>query len=373
MNKNILIVQRRMTHYRVKLFDLMLVQLLSSGVQLDVIYGQAASFELSKKDSAELSWGIFLKNNYLLGERMCWQSIRPHFHRRDLVIVTQENKLLNNYTLLLGRRTFKLAFWGHGANLQALNPNSLKERFKRWTTNKVDWWFAYTNMSVGLVQQCGFPVERITDLENSVDTTELLYLQATITVADVLQLKQQLGIEEGQIGLYLGSLYAEKRLDFLFATALRLKQLAEDFHLLIVGDGPMRAQVEAFCASHSDWCHYVGIQKGRDKMLYLSLADVVLNPGLVGLGILDSFVAGVPMATTDCGLHSPEVAYLVNGVNGVMTANTLDAYVAAVGRILTDDRYAEGLRKNAQASAAHYTIENMANNFCAGILQALKA
>lgn len=371
--KTVLVIQRRMTHYRIKLFDLMREILLSEGVVLEVIYGQAASSEQAKKDSADLSWGIFLKNHYLFHGRLCWQSIGEHLTAKDLVIVTQENKLLNNYSLLFGRRNFKLAFWGHGGNLQATNPNGLKERFKRWTTNQVDWWFAYTSLSVGLVQQCGFPAQRITDLENAVDTTELLALQSTITEADLLPLKQQLGLGQGKVGLYLGSLYAEKRLDFLFAAALQIKQVVPDFHLLIVGDGPMREQVEAFCAQHAHWCHYVGIQKGREKMRYLSLTDVVLNPGLVGLGILDSFVAGVPMATTACGLHSPEVAYLVNGSNGVMTANTLDDYVAAVELILSDAAYAQTLRQNARASATHYTIENMANNFCTGILQALKA
>ncbi|MBM5572353.1 MULTISPECIES: glycosyltransferase family 4 protein [Deefgea] len=371
--KNVLVIQRRMTHYRIKLFDLMRENLVSQGVVLGVVYGQAAQSELSKRDSAELSWGTFAKNKYLLEGRLCWQSIGMHIAKSDLVIVTQENKLLSNYPLLLGRRHYKLAFWGHGGNLQAANPNSLKERFKRWTTNQVDWWFAYTQMSVGLVQQCGFPTERITDLENAVDTTELLEQQSTISSTEIDQLKQNLGINHGQVGLYLGSLYEEKRLDFLFAAAQRLKQQVPHFHLVIVGDGPMRPEVEVFCAAHPDWCHYVGIQKGRDKMLYLSLANVVLNPGLVGLGILDSFVAGVPMATTDCGLHSPEVAYLENGVNGVMTANTLEAYVAAVTRILSDEQYASQLKQSAKAAAAHYTIENMANNFCAGILQALKS
>ncbi len=361
-----------MTHYRIKLFDLMREQLRVAGVELHVVYGQAAPSEQSKKDSAELPWGNFSRNSYFLGERLCWQSIEPFLLGKDLVIVTQENKLLNNFALLLLPRRFKLAFWGHGGNLQASDPNALKERFKRWTTNKVDWWFAYTSLSVGLVRKCGFPADKITDLENAVDTTDLLELQSTVTTEDLSKIKAELGIGNGQVGLYLGSLYAEKRLDFLFDAALRIKALAPGFHLVIVGDGPMRAEVEAFCSKHAAWCHYVGVQKGRDKMRYLSLVDVVLNPGLVGLGILDSFVAGAPMATTDCGLHSPEVAYLENGVNGIMTANNLDDYVDAVVKVLNDENYAKSLRKNVRASAAHYTIENMANNFCAGILQALK-
>lgn len=362
-----------MTHYRVKLFDLMRAKLKSDGITLDVVYGQPTLSEKSKNDSADLAWGCFSRNCYFLNGRFCWQKVDLDVKSKDLVIVTQENKLLNNYPLIFGRRRFKLAFWGHGANLQSDKPNGLKERFKRWTTNRVDWWFAYTQFSVGLVQSCGFPPEKITDLENSVDTTEMLEFKSSISSVDVERLKEKLGIFSNKIGLYLGSLYVEKRLNFLFDIAVCLKSLLPDFHLVILGDGPMRPDVEAFCNEHSDWCHYVGIKKGREKMLYLSMANVVLNPGLVGLGILDSFVAGVPMATTDCGLHSPEVAYLENGINGVMTENNLDAYVLEVVRILTDDAYASNLRAGASAAAAHYTIENMADNFCAGILKALKA
>jgi hypothetical protein len=54
-------------------------------------------------------------------------------------------------------------------------------------------------------------------------------------------------------------------------------------------------------------------------------------PGLVGLVIIDNFVTQLPMFTTDNNnnIHSPEVSYLQNDVNGVMTANTLDDYVDA--------------------------------------------
>jgi hypothetical protein len=37
-----------------------------------------------------------------------------------------------------------------------------------------------------------------------------------------------------------------------------------------------------------------GMLKGQDKVQALACATVMLNPGLVGLGILDSFVWGCP-------------------------------------------------------------------------------
>ena len=368
--KHVVIVQRRLTSYRIRLFELMREKLAADGIELSLIVGSGTAAEEMKQDGGNLDWAIKVPTKYFLGGKLCWQPFARHAKDADLVVVTQENKLLSNFLAMTIQRPKRLAFWGHGANLQSDNPDGWRERFKRWTSCRVDWWFAYTGMSVELVKRCGFSGERITNLENAVDTTELLQLKAGITAADTAALRQH-GLAGAKVGVFVGSLYDDKRLDFLFACAQLIRQQCPTFQLLLIGNGPQRALVEDFCASHATWCHYLGVQKGRDKMRYLSLADVMLNPGLVGLGILDSFVAGVPMMTTDCGLHSPEVDYLQNGVNGVMTANTEAAYVEAVLRVLQDDACCSRLQQGALASAAHYTIENMADNFCHGIRKAL--
>lgn len=264
----------------------------------------------------------------------------------------------------------RLAFWGHGANLQSSAPDGLKERFKRWTTRKVDWWFAYTGLSVNLVASTGFPSTRITNLENSIDTTAMQAEIAAIGPDDRNALRARMGWEDGRIAIFLGSLYPDKRLEFLFQAADRLHCDDPLFRLLIVGDGPLRETVRNYCVGRP-WCTWVGAKTGSEKALYLSLADVLLNPGLVGLGILDAFVAGVPMVTTDCGLHSPEIAYLIQDENGVMTNNSIDAFIIGVRRVLNDDAYRTRLVAGCRQTAGHYTIENMAMNFARGIEQAL--
>jgi hypothetical protein len=54
-----------------------------------------------------------------------------------------------------------------------------------------------------------------------------------------------------------------------------------------------------------------------------------------------------------------------------MTENTIEDYVQTVVRILTDPALASHLQKGCLEAAKHYTIENMAENFRAGILKAL--
>jgi glycosyltransferase involved in cell wall biosynthesis len=62
---------------------------------------------------------------------------------------------------------------------------------------------------------------------------------------------------------------------------------------------------------------------------------------------------------------------LRQGENGFMTENTIEDYVQTVVRILTDPALASHLQKGCLEAAKHYTIENMAENFRAGILKAL--
>lgn len=369
-SRRVVIVQRRLTHYRAPLFELLRNILGDVGIRLDLLVGEVRVNEKLKNDTGTIPWAIHVPTRYYFGERLCWQPIQPWLTGADLVVVTQENAMLANHFLILQRRKFKLAFWGHGANLQSNNPNGLKERFKRWTTNRVDWWFAYTQMSADLVTAAGFPGTRITVLNNAVDTSELALQRKSITAQETQALRESLGFGAGPVGAFVGSLYADKRLDFLFMSAEAIRCVMPDFHFLIVGDGPERDEVQAWCAANP-WARWVGARFDREKAAYLSVAQVMLNPGLVGLGILDAFVCGVPMVTTDCGIHSPEIAYLKNGINGVMTADDLDAYVAASVRLLRNAQSLDNLRAGCVASMRQYTMENMARRFANGIEAAL--
>lgn len=369
--REVVIVQRRLTDYREPLFNQMRDSLLEKNINLRLLYGQPTESEASKGDAGELSWAEQIQCKYFFDGKVCWQSFGKQTRNSDLVIVTQENKLIYNLIALTLNRPKKIAFWGHGANLQSKNRAGLKELFKRWTTKKADWWFAYTSMSVDLVVRQGYPIDKITDLENSIDTAELQKEFASITDDEVDALRQQFGFDRDVlVGLYLGSLYEEKRIDFLIDAATQIHKENPSFRMIVIGDGPLREKVKA-ASQQNSWMIYVGGKRGREKSVYLKLTDFFLNPGMVGLGILDTFVAGKPVVTTDCGIHSPEVAYLQNGVNGVISKNTLQDYVEQVNQLILNSTYRERLGAAAKQSIHRYSVENMASNFCNGILKVL--
>jgi glycosyltransferase involved in cell wall biosynthesis len=288
----------------------------------------------------------------------------------DLTIVTQENKLLYNHLMLMLPRRGKLAFWGHGANLQSTRPHGMLERYKRWTTTRVDWWFAYTEMSADLVKRTRFPDDRVTILNNAVDTTALRQQVDSITPEETSALLQSLGLTAAPTAIYIGSLYADKRLDFLTQAAEQIRRRVPGFQLIIVGDGPERSFIERWCGYYP-WARWVGVKFGRDKALHMSAAQLMLNPGLVGLGILDSFAGRIPMVTTHSGNHSPEISYLQHGVNGLVLPYDVGNYVDACVKLFTEPASLAALRKACDESAAVYTVDNMAKNFADGIAHCL--
>jgi glycosyltransferase involved in cell wall biosynthesis len=78
------------------------------------------------------------------------------------------------------------------------------------------------------------------------------------------------------------------------------------------------------------------------------------------------------MITTAESQHGPEIAYLEDGVNGLVVRGGAAEYAAAVVAMLSDgDRYA-ALRQAALQSAGRYTLNNMVARFCDGIERCLR-
>ena len=96
-----------------------------------------------------------------------------------------------------------------------------------------------------------------------------------------------------------------------------------------------------------------------------------MNPGLVGLSIVDAFCAGLPLVTMAGSKHSPEIVYLQHGINGVISDDTIEAFSESAIRLLDDREYREMLSNNARAAGELYSIEDMAANFVHGITRCL--
>jgi hypothetical protein len=344
--------------YRAPFNERMRVVMDQRGVDYEFIHTDAEPG--GRGDTVKLAWStltpmIELK---LGGRTLGYQAALKASWDCDLVIVQQENALLGNYPIQFLRRLAgkRVAFFGHGKNFQSDNPGGLSEKFKKFLTKQVDWWFAYTDLSARIVAETGYPAERITVFNNAIDMTALLNQKATVTAEEVETLRRE---------RFAGSHNIAEAVK-----AIRAK--VPDFQFIVIGGGSAAHLVQA-AAEENPWIHPLGPLFGREKTVMASLAKAYLMPGLVGLGVLDSFAYGTPMITCDIPIHSPEIDYLKDGVNGVIVrdADSVEAYAAAVARVLTDEPYRAALVAGGAEAITTYTIESMADRFADGVMQAL--
>jgi L-malate glycosyltransferase len=373
----IVIFQPMLKQYRVPLFELMGEQLENQGHELRVVCGSPPAHELSKGDNVFINQGYCIVENshwFLNGKLHYLPKSLTHILWADLVITEQANRHIHNYLLiilrLLGLKHF--AYWGHGRNRQG-NSDGLRERIKRKLSKQCDWWFAYTQGVANYILAMGYPKSKITVLNNSVDTSEFSQLLALQTQDKIKNFKKQLGIKKNaRIGLYCGSLAIEKNIEFLLTATMLIQQKNPDFILLIVGDGKDRKLVENFAKTHS-YIKYLGPLFGEKKALALKSSEFLLCPGLVGLAILDAFTSALPLITCVSTKHGPEIEYLEQNVNGIITIANEECFAKAVYETLASPETLKSLQENALISSNKFSIENMAIQFVSGIQQFIES
>jgi len=371
--RKVLILQKVLPEYRVSFFDNLKKELKKDGITLDLIYGNGSKEEQIKKDKVDIDWAVRKRNLIftLAGKEVYWQPVIKELKGYDLVIAEQANKLIINYFLNI-KRAFskqKFAYWGHGINLQA-HGSALGNIYKKFFIKKCDWWFAYTKSVKSFLISEGYNANKVTVVQNAIDSSTLKAQYESINEKETTALKEKLGIESNNICIYCGGMYEEKRLPFLIEACDSIKEKLHDFHMIFVGAGKLSSLVEEASKSRN-WMHYVGPKRGREKAMYFKISKLFLMPGLVGLAVLDAFNTNTPMITTQYEFHSPEIEYLQNNENGVITNNNLQDYVNAVLKAMEDETYLANLIKGCSTSSELYTMERMVENFAGGIKGAL--
>jgi alpha-1,6-mannosyltransferase len=117
---------------------------------------------------------------------------------------------------------------------------------------------------------------------------------------DTAAIRQSLGIGRGEtLLLYVGRLAREKNTQTLFrAFELLSRRNGNQFHLLVIGDGPQRKRVKTLQrrAGKVSWISYC--TDSRELARYYRAADLFVHPGVqetFGLVALESQACGTPV------------------------------------------------------------------------------
>ncbi len=114
-------------------------------------------------------------------------------------------------------------------------------------------------------------------------------------------------------------LVPQRRLDLLFEAVARLRTSHQrHINVLLVGDGPVRAALEALATRLQIPVHFAGACYDEERMAgYLTAATCTVAPGMVGLTAMHSLAFGVPVLTHgDPDRQMPESEAVVPGVTG---------------------------------------------------------
>ena len=287
----------------------------------------------------------------------------------NLIITEYAIRNLLTYSLLASNKTPLLAFWGHGRTYTKRNTR-VEEWLKTKLALRANWFFGYTAKGVDALVAKGFPSESTTIVRNSTDTVELSRFIENIRQEQVSIFRMQQKLEDLPTAVFIGELGSSKRIDFLIASAIEIHNSLETFQLAIFGDGPELHKVLSACSKFS-FIKYCGRADLATLALVSKIGDCILMPGRVGLVAVDSLTLGLPIVTTNWRWHAPEIEYLTSGENCLILEDTLEDYSRGVVSLLSNNAMLEKLKRNCVRDSKFFSIEVMARNFHAGVLELL--
>ena len=210
-------------------------------------------------------------------------------------------------------------------------------------------------MAVGMSRGCidglladGMPPARTRVIYGAVDVAQIGRGAHT-------ELRRQLGIAPDAVTLTrIGSLIHRKGVDLLLHALAQLRAEGADCHLLIVGDGPERASLEALARNLGvqAHAHFLG-QIEPAGSVFRDATDIAVSPARdegFGLTVIEAGAFGLPIVATDTpGMRE----ILTDGYSGCIVPTEDVPQLAATLRRLIDD---PELRRRLGA-AARETVE----------------
>lgn len=218
---------------------------------------------------------------------------------------------------ILARLTGKrVIFWGHGW----IRP----ERGVRGWLRRTYYKLPHAHMFYGHVAkiialQEGFAPENLHVIYNSLDHAAQRRARERVSREDLEDIRVQLfGRADHPIVVCTTRLIALRRLDLLIEALAQLKRRGREVDLLLVGDGPEKANLQAQAARLGVTVNFYGACYDEDRLARLVMAsNATVAPGKVGLAAMTSLGYGRPVIThDDPDNQMPEWEAIIPGKTG---------------------------------------------------------
>lgn len=170
---------------------------------------------------------------------------------------------------------------------------------------------------------------------------------------DRSEVRQSLGIPaEQRMMLYVGRLAIEKNMETLFEMAAIVMAQDERARLMVVGDGPYRAECQDLARrlGIGDRARFVGFVPPSEVARYYTASDIFVFSSITetqGLVVQEAMTYGLPAI---CVAGGGAGASIEDGVNGLLVKNDPEQFAASVLEVLYDDEQYASMSEAASRS-----------------------
>ena len=320
----------------------------------------------------------------VFGRSLVYQPVffRIAFGRFDALVIGHEIKYFMNIVLLYWFRLMgkPVLFWGFGTGQDFQDQDRgpighavtrLVNALKRFLVRSASGYLAYTDSGVATVERAGMMRNRIRVLNNTIDLDEEIAAHAAAQALDRAAVCRQWNIAaDAVVFTFVGRLVGGKRAEDLIRGVAALRGAGIAAEAVIVGDGPERQMLEDE-ADGAPWCHFLGAVHDVEGISRIYRAsDALVIPGYVGLAVNRGFAHGMPIITIESALHSPEIDYVENEVNGLILAPGT-GFREGLRRFATDAALRARLAEGALATRTKLDLGQMVAAFDDGVSAAL--
>ena len=314
------LMQRVLAGYRVPFFDMLAERLDGT---LSLYAGAPRESEMidsSKEPQVASLWRAKNRNLFSGKAFLCFQTdVRDWLRTEDPDVLIMEANLRYPMSALAARwmrqKNRPVIGWGLGTGNTAsgfLNQKHL---------SRYDALITYSHAGLESYAAAGFPKDRIFLARNAAvpkPTRQMPERPASFT-----------GVPKV---LYVGRIQERKRLDLLMRACAELESFRPA--LRIVGDGPIRPQLEALAASLYPETVFSGSLYGDELTAAFDDADLFVLPGTGGLAIQQAMASALPVIAAEADGTQTDLVRPENGL--IVKPGDLESLKQAMTALLSD-------------------------------------
>lgn len=227
--------------------------------------------------------------------------------------------------------------------------------FSKYILDKADEVIVPTQKVMGALKSYGVKRE-IVEIPTGI---HLEKFKDEIDPIEKAKIKKSLGIsEKDKILVTIGRLGKEKNIDELINLMKPLSKEGRDIKLLIVGDGPVRKELEAHTRERGveKDVVFTGMVPQEDVHKYYHLGDIFISASTSetqGLTYIEAMASGLPLV---CRKDECLLDVVDEGING-FTFEIEEEFISKVELLLDDEQKLMHFKKSAVIKAQKFSVE----------------